>query len=117
MTEIECSGKTIRLDEDGYLAKSIDWSEDIARSIAWQEGIEKLTDDQMGIIRFLRDKFSTFKVFPIIYYVCRNSYHPNQCFEEQFINPELAWKIAGLPKLSGIHFVTVEGRHYRMEAC
>ena len=117
MAKIECVGKTIRLDDEGFLVNIINWSEDVAKSIAWQQGIGKLTEEDMEIIRFLRENFQEFTVFPILYYVCRNSYHPNQYFNEQFMNPELAWKIAGLPKLSEMHFVTVESKHYRMEVC
>ena len=28
-----------------------------------------------------------------------------------------AWKIAGLPKLDGIHFVSFDGKNYRLEEC
>ena len=117
MAEIEYTGKTIQLDEEGFLVNFTNWSEDVAKSIAWQQGIGKLSEEDMEIIRFLRENFQKFKVFPILYYVCKNSYHPNQCFNEQFMNPDVAWKIAGLPKLSEIDFVTVESKHYRMEVC
>jgi hypothetical protein len=28
-----------------------------------------------------------------------------------------AWKIAGLPKLDLVHFVSVDGKHYMLEEC
>jgi len=37
---------------------------------------------------------------------------PGQC-----IYPEKAWKIAGLPKLDGIHFIPLSGENYAMEEC
>jgi len=40
-----------------------------------------------------------------------------ECLNNEFVNPMIAWKIAGLPKLDGIHFVAVDGKHYKMEEC
>jgi len=33
----------------------------------------------------------------------------------EFDNPEKAWKIAGLPKFDGVHFVKLDGERYKME--
>lgn len=117
MTEIQCAGKTIQLDKEGFLVNSADWSKIVAKSLAEQAGIKNLSDEQMEIITFLRDYFTKFKSFPILNYVCKNIHQPRECVNEQFFNPEIAWKIAGLPKPSGIHFVSVDGKHFRMEEC
>jgi TusE/DsrC/DsvC family sulfur relay protein len=117
MTMIESAGKMIKIDDDGFLVEFTDWSDDVARKLAAREGIRPLTDEQMEIIKFLRDYFIKFKSFPILNYVCKNIHQPRECVNEQFINPEIAWKLAGLPKPSGVHFVTVDGQHYRMEEC
>lgn len=117
MTGIECLGKKVPIDGEGFLEDITDWNEDVAKCLAAREGIEELTVEQMEIVKFLRDFFKKFKSFPILNYVCKNIHQPRECLNEQFINPEIAWKIAGLPKSSGVHFVAVDGKHYKMEEC
>ena len=34
--------------------------------------------------------------FPIMRFVCKNVHQSKNCINEEFINPEKAWKIAGL---------------------
>ena len=118
MSTIECGGKQIAIDDKGFLANQDDWSEDVARAMAKQEGLESLTDEQFTIIKFLRDYYKTFASFPILNYVCKNIHQPRECMNEQFVNPEKAWKIAGLPPLDGVHFVSVDGgKHYLLQEC
>ena len=117
MTEIKCAGKTIQLDKEGFLVNVSDWNKVVAEKLAEQAGIKKLSDEQMEIITFLRDYFTKFNAFPILNYVCKNIHQPRECINEKFMNPEIAWKIAGLPKLSGIQFVAVDGKHFHMEEC
>ena len=118
MATIECGGKQIAIDDKGFLANQDDWNEDVARAMAKQEGLEPLTDEQFAIIKFLRDYYKTFASFPILNYVCKNIHQPRECMNEQFVNPEKAWKIAGLPPLDGVHFVSVDGgKHYLLQEC
>lgn len=117
MTMIESAGKMIKIDDDGFLVEFADWSDDVAKKLASREGITTLTAEQMEIIKFLRGYFTKFKAFPILNYVCKNIHQPRECLNEQFINPEIAWKIAGLPKPAGVQFVAVDGKHFRMEEC
>ncbi|MEN8257582.1 MAG: TusE/DsrC/DsvC family sulfur relay protein [Thermodesulfobacteriota bacterium] len=117
MAEIECAGKKIKIDGDGFLLDSDVWDEDIARSLAEKEGVEDFNDEKMEIVKFMRSYYKKFHAFPILNYVCKNIHQPRECVTEEFINPEKAWKIAGLPKLSDIHFVAVDGKHYRLEEC
>lgn len=118
MPTIECAGKTIAIDDKGFLANIDDWNEDVAQAIANREGLESLTEEQMAIIKFLRNYYKTFASFPILNYVCKNIHQPRECLNEQFVNPEKAWKIAGLPFLAGVHFVTLDGgKHYLLEEC
>ena len=117
MTKIESSGKTIKVDDDGFLVNLTDWSEDVSKKLASQEGLKNISDEQMEIIKFLRNYYARFKAFPILNYVCKSVDQPRECVNEEFINPEIAWKLAGLPKPSGIHFVSVDGKHFRMEEC
>lgn len=85
-------------------------------ALASKEGFDSLSVEQLDIIRFMREYFLKYKVFPILNNVCRIAHQPKLCVTEQFINPEKAWKIAGLPKQDGVHFVSLDdGKHYTME--
>jgi tRNA 2-thiouridine synthesizing protein E len=115
MPILEQSGKEIRIDENGYLVDQSDWNDAVALVLASREGFDSLSPEQLDIIRFMREYFLKYKVFPILNNVCRIAHQPKLCVNEQFINPEKAWKIAGLPKQEGVHFVTLDGKHYFME--
>ena len=118
MTTIECSGKKIQLDADGFLADCEDWSEEVAKKIASLEGVGTLSDEKMEIVRFMRSYYAKFNAFPILQQVCKIVQQPRECVNDEFMNPEKAWKIAGLPKLDGIHFVSVDGgKRFMMEEC
>ncbi len=118
MPTIESEGKTLAIDDKGFLVNLDDWSEDVAKVMAKREGLEALSEEQMTIINFLRHYYKTYAAFPILNYVCKNIHQPKKCMNEQFVNPEKAWKIAGLPALDGIHFVSVDdGKHYLLEEC
>lgn len=117
MATMESDGKIIQLNEDGFLSNLEDWSENVAQLLAAREGIETLSDEQLEIITFMRSYYLKFKVFPILNQLCKIIHQSRKCVNEQFINPEKAWKIAGLPKLSGIHFIAMDGKNYKMEEC
>lgn len=85
--------------------------------MAKREGLEKLTAEQVEIIGLMREYYGKFNAFPILNYVCKNLKQPRKCVNEQFINPDKAWKIAGLPKLDGVHFVSMDGKNFIMEEC
>jgi tRNA 2-thiouridine synthesizing protein E len=109
----------IPLDEDGFLLTPEAWSETVARVMAKDEGVDCLTEEQMRILYFLRDYFATHQVFPILRYVCKQMGEAPHCVQDEFRNPMKAWKIAGLPKPDGIHFVTYDdlNEEYFMEEC
>ncbi len=97
MQTIVYKGKTITLDNEGYLLDFNDWNEDIACALAENEGVEELTKDKIDIIKFLREYYKEHKFFPILRAVCKNVHQPKNCITENFMNPVKAWKIAGLP--------------------
>lgn len=107
----------IKVDKDGFLLDPESWNEAVARNLAHREGVGELSDEMMEIVRFMRDYYRKFNAFPILNYVCRNIHQPRGCVSEEFMNPEKAWKIAGLPRLDNIHFVSVDGKHYQLEEC
>jgi TusE/DsrC/DsvC family sulfur relay protein len=117
MSVIECAGKKIEIDDNGFLSNLDDWNENVAQELASRESVETLSREQMEIILFMRNYYLKFEYFPILNQLCKILHQPGKCVNEQFINPEKAWKIAGLPKLDGIHFITMDGINYKMEEC
>ena len=119
MTELQYAGKNITTDPEGFLSNPDDWDENAAQALAKHEGIAELTEEKLEIVKFMRGYYKKFHAFPILNYVCKNILQPKNCVNEEFINPTKAWKIAGLPKPSGIHFVSVDDKHntYLMEEC
>ena len=95
---IEYQGMKIELDDEGFLANYHDWNEQVAQALARQQGIEDLTPDMMDVIKFMRSYYENYQSFPILSLVCRNVHQPKDCVQEEFIDPLMAWKIAGLPK-------------------
>jgi TusE/DsrC/DsvC family sulfur relay protein len=98
MQTIDYKGMRISLDDEGYLLKFDDWNEDVACALAENEGVEELTKERMDIIKFIRDYYRQYNFFPILNAVCKNVHQPKNCINEKFIDPIVAWKIAGLPK-------------------
>lgn len=115
MREIKEAGNGVILDEEGFLIDENKWNHKVAQEIAKQLGFSELDEEQLEIIDFLRSYYLKFHAFPILNYVCKHVGQPRKCLNNEFINPIHAWKIAGLPKLDGVHFVTFDGKHYRME--
>lgn len=117
MASIKYNGRNIDFDKEGFLANQEDWNEDIALIMAYREGLEELSTEQLAIVKFMRGYYRKFHAFPNLNYVCKNIDQPRKCVNDQFINPERAWKIAGLPKQDGIHFISMDGKHFNMEEC
>ncbi len=119
MTQLEYAHKKITIDNEGFILNPEEWDEKSAKAIAQHEGIENLNEEKLEIVKFMRSYYQKFHAFPILNYVCKNIHQPKNCVNEEFIDPMKAWKIAGLPKPSGIHFVSVDDKHkrYIMEEC
>ncbi len=52
------NGKTVHVNEEGFLTEYDEWDEDLAKVLAEQIGID-LTDAHWKVIRFLRKDFKT----------------------------------------------------------
>jgi len=98
MPTVEYGNTKFEVDEDGYLVNFDDWNERVACALAEREGIEELTKERIDIIRFIRDYYKKYNFFPILNAVCKNVHQQKNCINEQFMDPLLTWKIAGLPK-------------------
>ena len=100
MNQIECLGRKIDVDDNGYMVNRDDWNEDVARTLAAAEDIE-LSAADIDIIRFMREYYYKYDSFPMLSVVCRNLNKPGDCVNQEFIDPLKAWKIAGLPEPAG----------------
>ncbi len=98
MPIIESRNKKVEIDDEGYLKNFDDWDREIACRLAEAEGVEELTKERLGILEFIRQYYKQYNFFPILNSVCKYVHQPKECIAEQFIDPVLAWKIAGLPK-------------------
>lgn len=56
-------GRSVRIDEKGYLLDSSDWSETVAETMAAADGIE-LTADHWAILDIFRAYYAEFEVEP-----------------------------------------------------
>jgi len=113
MKTVSCSDIKATLDDEGFLTDSAEWNEEVACLIAAEEGVE-LTEEMMSIIRFLRGYYYEYHAFPILRQVCRDIHQARGCIQDNFVDPMKAWKIAGLPHLVGVEFISTdpEGRIY-----
>ncbi|MCB2217714.1 TusE/DsrC/DsvC family sulfur relay protein [Desulfofustis glycolicus] len=117
MKELSVNDKIVTVDDEGFLVNRDDWDEDVARAIAKHLDIPDLDEEQVEIISFMRSYYNKFHAFPILRNVCKQVKQTGACVNNEFVDPMKAWKIAGLPKLDGIHFVTVDGVNYLLEEC
>ncbi|MDA8100608.1 MAG: TusE/DsrC/DsvC family sulfur relay protein [Nitrospiraceae bacterium] len=97
LENLKVQGRTIPLTEHGYLGRFDDWSEAVAAALAQREGVGDLTPDKLDALRFIRWYYRNYNYFPIFRAVCKQVHQPSNCLEEGFINPLIAWKLAGLP--------------------
>lgn len=101
MTQLKHEDKVITLDPEGYLENVDTWDEETACMLADREGIVDecpLSKERMEILKFIRDYYKKFEAFPIVQAVCKNLGQSRDCQYQQFPDPIVAWKIAGLPR-------------------
>ncbi len=89
--------RRVTFDEEGYLTDFDAWDEGVAREMARREGVGELPPDKIESLKFIRDYYRKFSFFPILRSVCKNVAKPKDCVKEDFLNPLVAWKLAGLP--------------------
>lgn len=58
MTTKEIAGKTVEINEEGFLVNLSDWTKEIAVELAKEEGIEELTENHWKVIDFSRQTAS-----------------------------------------------------------
>jgi tRNA 2-thiouridine synthesizing protein E len=106
---IEVNGKTIELDEEGYLTNLADWNEEAAKILASQDDIE-LTENHWEVINFLRDYYDEYQIAPAVRVLTKaigkklgkdkgNSKYLYELFP--YGPAKQACRFAGLPKPTG----------------
>lgn len=109
MPTVEVAGKSIEVDEEGYLVNLSDWDETVADYMAKEEKIE-MTPNHWEVINFLREYYSEYQIAPAIRVLTKaiaKKLGPdkgnNKYLYELFpYGPaKQACKIAGLPKPTG----------------
>lgn len=109
MGTISVKGKTIEVDEDGFLANLDDWNMDVANYFAEVEGIQ-MTDQHWEVVNFLRDYYKQYQIAPMIKILVKEigkklgpeKGNTKYLYELYPGGPaKQACKIAGLPKPTG----------------
>ena len=60
------AGKTVEVDEEGFLVNPDDWTEEMAPELAKDLGIDSLDDIHWKVIKFMRDDFKEKGQIPTI---------------------------------------------------
>ncbi|MEE9493783.1 MAG: TusE/DsrC/DsvC family sulfur relay protein [Gammaproteobacteria bacterium] len=106
---IEVNGKTLEVDEEGYLADLNDWEPEVATIMAKEEGND-LTDNHWEVINFLREYYEEYQIAPAVRVLTKaigkklgkdkgNSKYLYELFP--YGPGKQACKYAGLPKPTG----------------
>jgi tRNA 2-thiouridine synthesizing protein E len=104
MPTLNFNGKTLEVNEEGFLANPDEWNEDIARFLAKQEeGIDVLADDHWAVINFIRSYYIENKIAPMVRLICKSTGLKLKQIYELFPSGPAkgAAKLAGLPKPDG----------------
>lgn len=97
MPTLEYREKMITIDEDGYLVDFEEWNEEVARGLAARAEAGELPAESIAILRFIRDYYRKYNFFPMVNAICKRVQEPKGCVTQKFLNPLIAWKLAGLP--------------------
>jgi TusE/DsrC/DsvC family sulfur relay protein len=109
MPNVDVAGKSIEVDEEGYLVNLADWDEEVANYLAQEEKVD-MTQNHWEVINFLREYYQEYQIAPAIRVLTKaiaKKLGPdkgnNKYLYELFpYGPaKQACKIAGLPKPTG----------------
>lgn len=103
MPNIELSGNTYLVDEDGFLENPEVWNERAALDFASTEGVSELTEAHWKVINYLRNYYIQFGIAPMIRKLCKETgFKLNEIYALFPSGPAKgACKLAGLPKPTG----------------
>ncbi len=66
MPQLELAGKTLEVNEDGFMQETDRWNEDIARAFAAREGVTELMEDHWKVMRYARAYYLQHGICPMI---------------------------------------------------
>ena len=109
MASIDVNGKSVEVDEEGYLVDLNEWSEDAAKILSAQDELE-LTDSHWEVINFLREYYEEYQIAPAVRVLTKaigkklgpekgNSKYLYELFP--YGPAKQACRFAGLPKPTG----------------
>jgi len=103
MPTFEFSGKSVDVDEDGFIEDPTIWNEELATALANVEGVDAMTDEHWKIVNYLRDYYKQFGIAPMVRKLCKETGTPLKRIYELFPSGPAkgACKVAGLPKPTG----------------
>ena len=104
MSQIKVQGKTYELNEEGFLVRPEEWTEEVAVALAQaEEGLEELSKEHWAVIHYIRGYFIENKLAPMVRKVCQTTGLPLRRIYELFPSGPAkgACKVAGLPKPDG----------------
>lgn len=102
MIILELNGRSVELDEEGFLMNFSQWSDEVAHALAERDGIE-LTEDHLQVIRMIQAYYQKHKVAPMLTLVSKETGKSYKELHNLFHKQpgKHAAKLAGLPKTSG----------------
>ncbi len=104
MATIAVDGRTIELNEEGFLADPAVWDRSIAAALARQEeGIHELTAEHWAVIEIIRYHYVETSLAPMVRKICQATGLTLKRIYELFPSGPAkgACKLAGLPKPDG----------------
>ena len=113
MGSITVRNEDVGLSNEGFLTNRSQWDDSVAQKLAALEGLSPLDQEQLTITHTMRKHYEQHESFPILASVCKKAGSKRRdCVARKFLNPMLAWKLAGLPKPSNIFFTSFDGEKY-----
>ncbi len=103
MASKEIAGRSIELDDEGFMMDHTAWDRDIAIELAREEGIDPLTDRHFEILDFFRKEFESNGTAPSIRKLNKLNVVPTKELYSLFPGgpAKKAARIAGLKKPQG----------------
>jgi dissimilatory sulfite reductase related protein len=103
MSTTTYAGRSVDVNDEGFLMDPGQWTEDMASQIASAEGITELTDRHWQVIKFMRHEYETKGTGPTVRVLGKTS---GVTIKELYLlfpkgPAKIAAKIAGIPKPRG----------------
>ncbi len=101
--ETQLGGKTMEIDEDGFIQDPTQWDEAVAADLAKTEGVDQLTDQHWKLVNYLRQYYLDYNMAPMIRKLCKETGLKLKDVYDLFPSGPAkgACKVAGLPKPTG----------------